>query len=343
MERITPLIAAILTVAFFSSQADAVEYVQAPPLSQVVTVSVGEVSASDPVQVPLITWGGDIATIYANGSNKRTQKSSVFNSKGLDLSLVRQDDFKKQVEDFVSGKSPYLRGTLGMVNQALEVLMHDPRTVPVVVYQMTESNGGDALVVKPGIKSAKDLCGKTIAVQAYGPHVDYMTKVVTDACGSVKRVTIKWTRDLTGSFEKNASTPGSAFKHDPSVNAAFVIIPDALALTTVPMVNGKPVKGAEYNVPDSQILLSTKTCDTCIADVYAVRADYFQKHRDGVEKFVHGLMLGEEALRDLVKNKKSRQQDYRKMITAAAAILLTLFALHHTSRAMTGTCEACKA
>jgi len=122
MERITPLIAAILTVAFFSSQADAVEYVQAPPLSQVVTVSVGEVSASDPVQVPLITWGGDIATIYANGSNKRTQKSSVFNSKGLDLSLVRQDDFKKQVEDFVSGKSPYLRGTLGMVNQALEVL-----------------------------------------------------------------------------------------------------------------------------------------------------------------------------------------------------------------------------
>ena len=54
--------------------------------------------------------------------------------------------FSQQVRDYLQGDSPYLRGTLGMVNMASELLSRDPRTKPVVVYQMTWSAGGDALV-----------------------------------------------------------------------------------------------------------------------------------------------------------------------------------------------------
>ena len=43
-------------------------YVAAPPLIDVVSATVGAV-APGPVQVPIITWGGDIATVYGNGNN----------------------------------------------------------------------------------------------------------------------------------------------------------------------------------------------------------------------------------------------------------------------------------
>ena len=60
-----------------------------------------------------------------------------------------------------------------MINMAAGSDVEDARTKPVVIYQMTWSAGGDALVVKGNVKSAKELKGKAVAVQAYGPHVDY--------------------------------------------------------------------------------------------------------------------------------------------------------------------------
>src|SRR5262249_52006375 len=105
----------------------AVQFVQSPPLTQVVTTPVGVVRPGA-VQVPISTWGGDIATLYANGNSKGTAKSSIFGTLGLNLTLVREDVFAKQVDAYLSGRSPYLRGTLGMINMAAEVAGKDPRT-----------------------------------------------------------------------------------------------------------------------------------------------------------------------------------------------------------------------
>ena len=291
--------------------AEAVNYVDAPPLSSVVNTRVGNVAIGGTTEVPLITWGGDIATIYANGNAKNTASGSIFADQGLRLNLVREDYFPNQVERYLSGQSPYLRGTVGMINMARSVTDSDDRTKLVGIYQMTWSTGGDALVVKDNIQTAKDLCGKTIAVQAYGPHVDYLSRVVTDACGSVKNVTIKWTRDLTGD-----QSAVEAFRSDDSVDAAFVIIPDALALTS----GGNVGTGAEDSVRGAEILMSTKTANRIIADIYAVRADFLKSNPEEVAKFVHGLMLGEEAIRDLFKRKSGRE--YTDTLRASATILL---------------------
>jgi hypothetical protein len=43
--------------------------------------------------LPIITWGGDIATILANGSAKNTAAGSIFDSQGLKFTLKREDDF----------------------------------------------------------------------------------------------------------------------------------------------------------------------------------------------------------------------------------------------------------
>lgn len=79
------------------------------------------------------------------------------------------------------------------------------------------------------MRTSKDFKGKSIAVQIYGPHpFDYLNKILLDASLTFRDVKIKWTRDLTGT---KTDVP-SAFRSDRSVNAAMVIIPDALELTS---------------------------------------------------------------------------------------------------------------
>ncbi len=132
-----------LILLFFPTIGQSVQYVDSPPLKQTVSARVGEVRTGGPTKVPLITWGGDIATIMANGNRATTTTNSIFGRKNLQLKLVRMDDFKQQVESYVKGEMPYLRGTMGMVSMAAEVLNKDSRTRPVVIYQHTWSNGGD--------------------------------------------------------------------------------------------------------------------------------------------------------------------------------------------------------
>jgi outer membrane protein OmpA-like peptidoglycan-associated protein len=302
---------AALTATFTASAAP--QYVNAPALTDVVaSTAVGDVGGGT-VEVPIITWGGDMATLLANGNQLRTKAGSLFASEGLDLNLHREDVFAKQLQAYLSGRSPYLRGTLGMINMAAEAASKDPRTRPVVIYQMTWSSGGDSLVVKPGIGAAKDLKGKTIALQAYGPHVDYLTKVLADAGLSTDDVKLKWLPDLTGT----ANTPMGALQQR-DVDAAFVITPDAMVLTS----GGAVGSGAEDSVKGARILLSTKTANRIIADVYAVRADYLQKNRKQVEGFVHGLLLGEEKLREVVRAKASKPAEFKAAMTASATALL---------------------
>ncbi len=302
----------MLFVFAAASARAAPNYVQSPPLTEVVKARVQPVQPG-PVQVPLITWGGDIATIHANGDRASTAKGSLFDRQGLDLRLVREDKFTRQLADYLSGKTPYLRGTLGMINMAAELLGRDPRTKPVVIAQLTWSAGGDALVVKPGIGSAAGLKGKTIALQAYGPHVDYLTKILADAGLSAADVKLRWLPDLTGTDD----SPMAAL-YEADVDAALVIIPDALALTT----NGTVGTGAEGSVRGARILLSTKTANRIIADVYAVRSDYLEANRAQVEAFVRGLLQGQERLQALVANRQADQAGYRRTFTAAAELLL---------------------
>ncbi len=321
------LLGSLLCLLFYWNPARAF---QSPPLSAEIKAAVGSVKSGSQITVPLITWGGDMATILANGNSAKTAGGSIFAQKGLSLTLVRQDDFKKQVEAYVTGKTPFLRGTMGMINMAAEVLDRDPRTKPVIIYQLTWSNGGDCLVVKPGINTAKDLKGKTIAVQAYGPHVDYLAKILKDAGLSLKDVNIRWTKDLTGTDNSPAEV---IFKND--VDAAFVIIPDGLALTS----NGTVGTGAEGSVKGARIMLSTKTANRIIADVYAVRRDFFESHRKQVESFVHGLLLATQELKGLFSKKEQTLAAYQSLVSASAAILLDSAQATADAEALYGDCE----
>ena len=242
-----------------------------------------------------------------------TQPGSLFDESGLAFRLVRPDSFAKQIVHYLAGKSPYLRGTAGMISMAAEALSRDPRTQPVVIYQTTWSAGGDALVVKPGITSVKDLKGATIALQAYGPHLDYLITILAGAGLGVNDVRLRWLPDLSGSD----NSPLAAFRED-DVDAAFVISADALALTS----GGAVGTVAEDSLRGARILFSTRTANRVIADLYAVRSDYLQDHREKVQAFVHAQLKAAEKLHMLAAEKERADGDYRDIMSSAALLLL---------------------
>lgn len=330
LRRILIALSGLLLAAIDPTPAQALDYVSLEPLSRTVTAPVKD-CRDGKLEVPLIAWGADIATIHANGNAPTTRPGSLFAAKGLSLTLYRQDDFARQVADYRQCRSPFLRGTMGMIGAAAESLSSDPRTVPVVIYQLSWSAGADALVVKDTIRQPRDLKGKTIALQAYGPHVDYLLKILGDSGLKFSDVRVKWVRDLIQVDEKSVS-PIRAFREDASVDAAMVILPDALALTS----GGAVGTGSEDSVRGARILLSTKTANRVIADVYAVRADYLKSHRDQVAGFVNALMLAEERMAALMKAKGDA---YGPMISAAAEMLLDSKAATADAAAMYGDAE----
>ncbi|MDZ4850235.1 MAG: ABC transporter substrate-binding protein [Pirellulaceae bacterium] len=271
-------------------------------------IKVQEVAKGATIQVPYITWGGDVATFLSNGDMK-TRSGSAYQSLGLDMQLTPGDDFVGQVKNYVSGKSPFLRGTVHMLGLASEVVGADPRTKPVVILQLSWS-AGDHIVARKGIKSLNDLKGKRIACQQGGPHVGLLYDSLSAAQLTRKDVEIVWTSDITG-----AKGPAEAFRKDPTLDACCVITPDMIGLCGGLNDAGS---GAEGSVAGAHVINSTQQMSRSIADVYAVRRDWYDANKPWVEKFVAGYLKGTEqlvAMRKKFEESKKMNADYQSILT----------------------------
>lgn len=258
---------------------------------------VGVVTQTSPLQVPFITWGGDMATFHANGG-LTTKPGTIFQKQGLNLKLTPGDDFVQQVRDYRAGKTPFLRGTFHMVGLASEVIGSDPRTKGVVILQMTWS-AGDHMVARAQVKTVSDLKGKTIALQQGGPHVGMLDDILKAARLTWDDVKVVWTKDLTGSSD----CPAELFRKRTDIDACFAITPDMVGLCGGLQNTGT---GAEGTVKGSRVLVSTAELSRSIADVYVCRKDFYDAHKDLVTKFVAAYLKACEEVIDLKKQYESK-------------------------------------
>ena len=282
--RTRALIAALALAACMAAPVAAQEGLT--PITQQVTQDVRDCRPGTDQAMPIIAWGADGVTIDANGLALETGDGPLREA-GWSLDLAVKDDFVGQVRDYVTCASPFLRGTLGMLVAAAPVTQADPRTEQVVFFKHSWS-AGDGIVAGEGIARVADLKGKRVAIQAYGPHVDFVGRILADGGLSFSDVEVVWTADLTG----DGDTPLKAMR-DGRADAAAMILPDARALTS----GGTVGTGAEGSVRGARILFSTQEATAVIADYIAVRRDYFDANRDAVAKLVNALFRSEEAVR----------------------------------------------
>ena len=264
------------------------------------------------VNIPMITWAADGVTVSSNGGTAPSASSRLAKSMGAQASLELVDDFDKQVANYVSGHSPFLRGTVGMIVQASEALRSlGADYEPIVVMQLSWSTGADGFVAKD-ITSLEDLKGKTIAVQKSGPHVDLVQVLLEDAQLKPGDVSIKYVQEITATGGDEIQDPAGALRADPSLTGAACIFPDILTLTAG---GGKNVgTGAEDSVKGARAILSTRTATRVIADVYAVRSDFLREHREMVHGFVLAQFEEQKAfLAELANVAKKRAADKAKL------------------------------
>lgn len=255
-------------------------------LAETVTTGVRDCTPGWDPDMPLIAWGADGVVAHANGG-ALSGDGGLLGEAGLSLNLTVEDNFGEQLEAYLTCDTPYLRGTLGMLAAAAPLTEADARTEQVVFFKHSFS-AGDGIVGGEGIASLGDLAGKRIAIQANGPHVDFVGRVLSDGGLSFADVEIVWTADLTG----DGDTPAAAMA-DGRADAAAVILPDARFLTS----GGTVGTGAEGSIRGSTILISTQEAASVIADYIAVRADYFDANRDQIAQMVNILFRAEEEMR----------------------------------------------
>ncbi len=269
-------------------------------------VTVQEVKGIAPLTVPYITWGGEAALFHANGG-LTTRPGTVMAELGMNLQLVAGDNFQQQVRDYLSGKTPFLRGTFRMIAQASEVIGKDTRTKPVIFGQLTWS-AGDHFVGRSNIRKISDLSGKKIAIQKGGPHVGMLYDMLKTARLSKSQVEIIWVEELTG-----AKGPAERFRNDATIAGCFVITPDMIGLTGGSESTGT---GAEGTVKGARVVVSTATLSRSIADVYACRKDFYDDYKPFVERFFAGYLKGAEEVVALKKAyETSGSEKYTQLLT----------------------------
>jgi len=228
------------------------------------------------VQFPINVWIGWLPIVAANNGFAPNEGSVFYKKFGFKVNLKLIDDPVVARDAFASGDSHILWGTLDMMVLFTSELMKDSRTAPRIYQQIDWSNGGDGIVVRSHITSAKDLKGKTIVYAQNSPSQYFINNLLLNSGIQPSEVNHK--------FTATAFEAAAAFVADSSIDACVSWAPDI------------------YNIPEkvkgTRILTTTAEANKLIADVWAARADFAKDHPEVIEGLVAGIFEGMRMLKD---------------------------------------------
>jgi ABC-type nitrate/sulfonate/bicarbonate transport system substrate-binding protein/outer membrane protein OmpA-like peptidoglycan-associated protein len=237
------------------------------------------------VEFPINVWPGWAPIIVANAGMEPNDQSVFAKKYGFYVRLNLVDDPVKARDLFASGQSHILWGTLDMIALFAPELVKDSRTVPVVCQQIDWSGGGDGIVSRGEIRSINDLRmtgakhRKVVLAQNSPSHYLVMSLLI-DAGIDPGDIDFRWAAD--------APSAAKIFVNDSTFDAFVGWSPDI------------------YNVTDklkgTRLVVTTGTANHLIADVWAVRNDFYRDHPEIVSGLVQGIFEGMDQVRKDPKN-----------------------------------------
>jgi NitT/TauT family transport system substrate-binding protein len=228
------------------------------------------------VQFPINVWPGWAPIILANAGMEPNDQSVFAKKYGFYVRLSIVDDPVKARDLFASGQSHILWGTLDMIALFAPELVKDSRTVPVVCQQIDFSGGGDGIVARGDIHSINDLRSrngkrKKVVLAQNSPSHYLIMALLIDAGIDPGEIDFKWSAD--------APSAAKIFVQDNSYDAFVGWSPDIYNVTD-------KLKGS------TRLVVTTGTANHLIADVWAVRNDFYRDHPEIVSGLVRGIFEG---------------------------------------------------
>jgi NitT/TauT family transport system substrate-binding protein len=264
------------------------------------------------VEFPINIWPGWAPIIVANQGMEPNDQSVFAKKYGFYVRLSIVDDPVKARDLFASGQSHILWGTLDMIALFAPELVKDSRTVPVVCQQIDFSGGGDGVVARGEIRSINDLRmingkRKKVVLAQNSPSHYLIMALLIDAGIDPGDVDFKWAAD--------APSAAKIFLQDPTYDAFVGWSPDIYNITD-------KLKG-------TRLVVTTGTANHLIADVWAVRNDFYRDHPEVVSGLVRGIFDGMDmvradpkmAARALATAFKLPEEDCVKMIGSDGGIV----------------------
>src|SRR5438128_451522 len=232
------------------------------------------------VQFPINVWPGWAPIIVANGGMAESESSVFYRKYGFYVQLALVDDPVKARDLFASGHSHVLWGTLDMMSLFAPELIKDSRTVPVVCQQIDWSNGGDGVVARGDIRSINDFRMKggkrrKVVLAQNSPSHYFIMSLLIDAGIDPAEVDFKWAGD--------APAAAKIFVQDQSFEAFVGWSPDIYTVSD--------------KVPGTRLVVITGSANHLIADVWAVRNDFYRDHPDIVANLMRGIFEGVDMVR----------------------------------------------
>jgi NitT/TauT family transport system substrate-binding protein len=232
------------------------------------------------VVFPINVWPGWAPVIVANNGMEPSDASVFFKKYGFYVKLSLVDDPVKARDLFASGHSHILWGTLDMMALFAPELVRDSRTVPVICQQIDWSAGGDGIVSRGDLRSINDfrpVAGKRrkVVLAQNSPSHYLIMSLLIDAGIDPATVDFKWAGD--------APAAAKIFVQDKSFDAFVGWSPDIYTVSE--------------QVKDTRIVVSTAAANRLIADVWAVRNDFFRDQPDVVANLVRGIFEGMDMVR----------------------------------------------
>ena len=264
------------------------------------------------VEFPINVWPGWAPIIVANQGMEPSDQSVFAKKYGFYVRLSIVDDPVKARDLFAAGQSHILWGTLDMIALFAPELVKDSRTVPVVCQQIDFSGGGDGVVARGEIRSINDLRmlngkRKKVVLAQNSPSHYLIMSLLIDAGIDPGDIDFKWAAD--------APSAAKIFVTDPTFDAFVGWSPDIYNITD-------KMKGS------TRLVVTTGTANHLIADVWAVRNDFYRDHPDIVSGLVRGIFDGMDmvrkdpkmAARALATAFKLPEEDCGKMIGSDGGI-----------------------
>jgi NitT/TauT family transport system substrate-binding protein len=221
------------------------------------------------IEIGVVTWGGYVGGQYWNQGFK-DNPNSRYRKDGICVNF-------KVMDDFAASRAAFRGGEMDMMWSTIDSFPTESGGFGKVkwLFQADWSRGGDAIVVRKGIKSVADLAGKKIAVAEGTPSHTFLLWMLDMGGLSMMDVTII--------KQNNAIDAATAFKSN-NVDAAVVWSPDDAICVQA--------------VPGASVLINTKKATHIIADGFFVKEKNLQARRDDFIKLVQGWLKGAKEIND---------------------------------------------
>lgn len=232
------------------------------------------------VNFPINVWPGWAPLIMANNGLSANEDSVFYKDYGFYVELSVVDDPVAARDLFASGKSHILWGTLDIIALFAPGLSADSRTAPVVFQQIDFSDGGDGVVARNGIRSINDLrpvngVRRKGVLAQYSPSHFLIMSLLVDAGVDPADIDWQWSSD--------APSAAKIFVNDKSFDFFVGWAPDIYIVSD--------------NVAGARLIVTTERANKVVADVYAVRNDFYRDNPEVCKNLARGIFKGIDMVR----------------------------------------------